>query len=181
MALIRKNTALRKQQTSSEPSTLEHHIPPSSMHPDQHPKIMALLEEDELEFEFHDIEDANSRIRDKVTNVMGRFKCTNTLCPKKGWSSRTIAISIRLFPRNRYNATVYNQRCELCETLGAARLDESYAERVAYWLKKWSGVPVDRPPRGSSNRGPHEEELCEGCKVGQCPGIRRREGLYDWD
>jgi hypothetical protein len=169
-----KKTARRQQQTSNEPPT-----PPCSMHPEQHPSVVALLEEDELEFEFHHIEDVNSRIKEIVTNIMGEFECTNARCSKLRWPSRTIAVSIRLFPGKRYNATVYNQRCVRCKTLGAARLDESYAERVAYWLKKWSGVYVEPPPRRSSNQGPHQEELCEGCKVGQCPWVRREERFYN--
>lgn len=108
------------------------------------------------------------------TNVMGRFECRNKTCPKRDWGSKKIAIVIRRFPDNGYNATVFKQRCKTCESVGALRLDEnSYVERVTYRLKKWAGIPMDEP---EYNRGPvgppHESRLCEGCKIGCC-----RQGL----
>ncbi|EJT68021.1 hypothetical protein GGTG_14401 [Gaeumannomyces tritici R3-111a-1] len=48
-------------------------------------------------------------------------------------------------------------------------LDDSYGERVAYWLKKWSGVRVQAPQRSQrKNDKPHRSNLCEGCKAGHC-------------
>jgi hypothetical protein len=44
-------------------------------------------------------------------------------------------------------------------------LDDSYVERVAYRLKKWCGVELERP------------EFCEGCKAGHCGEGRRIDGL----
>lgn len=69
-----------------------------------------------------------------------------------------------------YNATVYNQRCDACNGLGAINIDkEVYIERVAYRLKVWAGVPVERPFYDKDNKTPpHKMELCEGCKRGVC-------------
>ncbi|KAI0437513.1 hypothetical protein F4803DRAFT_538395 [Xylaria telfairii] len=57
-----------------------------------------------------------------------------------------------------------------CDTLSTPRVDNSYAERVAYRIKKWSGIKLEKPPRSSRKMlaRPHEEELCEGCKAGHC-------------
>ncbi|KAK4107689.1 hypothetical protein N656DRAFT_683079, partial [Canariomyces notabilis] len=111
----------------------------------------------------------NAAIDDYSTNVRGRFRCANTACRQAGWGSGRVAILIRHYPRNGYNAVVFNQRCKSCERLGVLTLDEqSYVDRVAYRLKKWAGVKVERPPY-APHRGPeHEEELCEGCKRGVC-------------
>jgi len=40
---------------------------------------------------------------------MGRFKCLNEVCPKAGWASKMIAITIRMYPEQQYNARVYHQ------------------------------------------------------------------------
>jgi hypothetical protein len=70
------------------------------------------------------------------TSVMGKFTCSNESCRKSGWSSKKIAIRIRMYPGRQYNARVYHQRCKKCERLGELDLDNSYAERVVYWLMK---------------------------------------------
>lgn len=108
------------------------------------------------------------------TNIMGKFTCNNNRCrkgrKKDGWSSRVVAIWIRGYPRNGYNAIVYNQRCKSCDWLGSLKMDEeSYVERIAYRLKRWAGVRVEQPPISIGlGRGPHEREHCEGCKAGHC-------------
>ncbi|CAN9395563.1 unnamed protein product [Alternaria alternata] len=44
--------------------------------------------------------------------------------------------------------------------------EETYVERVAYRLKKWAGVKMERPFFGHKIlHGPHDSERCEGCKV----------------
>lgn len=112
------------------------------------------------------------------TNIMGRFSCYNRRCSKKVWGSKKVAIVIRRYPDNGYNAVVYKQRCKECNKLGVLRLDEnSYIERVAYRLKKWAGVPMERPDYTPRQLGPeHESHLCEGCKQGYC-----QSGVsFDW-
>jgi hypothetical protein len=109
---------------------------------------------------------------DYKTCVMGKFICDNNRCRKNGWSSKLVAIWIRRYPRSGYNAIVYNQHCKSCGRLGIFKLDEeSYVDRIAYRLKKWAGVPVEKPPFHIKIHVRHESDLCEGCKVGNCPWI----------
>ncbi|KAI0595470.1 zinc-binding domain-containing protein [Biscogniauxia sp. FL1348] len=105
------------------------------------------------------------------TNVMGKFKCNNNRCSKKGWSSKKVAITIWSYPMNGYNAIVWNQRCKSCNQLGFLTLDEdSYVERVAYRIDVWAGVSVTRPYYNEEGESlPHEKRFCEGCKAGVCP------------
>jgi hypothetical protein len=62
------------------------------------------------------------------------------------------------------------QRCKNCRAVGWPVLNHRcYAERATYWLKKWNGIEVERPDYSGQSRGPHDSELCEGCKAGHCP------------
>ncbi|KIW12055.1 hypothetical protein PV08_09329 [Exophiala spinifera] len=107
--------------------------------------------------------------REYSTHVMGRFECKNSACSSGGWASKKIAIVIKGFPDNGYNAEVYNQRCKFCDKLGTLILDkESYVERVAYRIKRWAGVEVEHPHYGPKKGLPHESAHCEGCKRGVC-------------
>lgn len=139
------------------------------MFPALHDSVTRLLEEDNLYFNFFAIDNDKGSIEEYDTNIMGRFKCLNEACPKAGWGSKVIAITIRMYPRQRYNARVYHQRCKGCGNLSDPFPDHSYAERIAYRLKKWSVIEMDRPTytAGGSDR-PHERGLCEGCRHGHC-------------
>lgn len=108
--------------------------------------------------------------KQRETTVMGKFACDNNACRKKRWSSMVVAIWIRGYPQSGYNAIVYSQRCGSCNRLGGLTLDEeSYVERIAYWLKRWAGIRVVQPPISTRlGRGPHKSEHCEGCKAGHC-------------
>jgi hypothetical protein len=140
-----------------------------SMYPALHENVRRLLEEDDLSFTFFAIDKDKGSIEEYDTNIMGRFKCLNKVCPSKGWGSKMIAITIRMYPEQRYNARVYHQRCKSCGTLSKPFLDDSYAQRIAYRLKKWSGIEMDRPSfTDSASKRPHESALCEGCKHGHC-------------
>ncbi|KAK2756873.1 hypothetical protein CKAH01_17107 [Colletotrichum kahawae] len=109
----------------------------------------------------------------RSSSLKGRFTCDNSSCSKKSWPSGQVAIDIRGYPDNGYNATVYNQRCKDCKQLGNLTLDKAcYVERVSYWLKKWAGVWVEPPVIVGKGTPPHLSELCEGCKRGSC-----RKGL----
>ena len=101
---------------------------------------------------------------------MGKFRCKNPACTTKGWGSKKIAILIRRYIGDEYNAVVYMQRCKKCNDIGAVVLDQNaYVERVAYRLKKWAGVSMIPPPFGSMKKGlPNKMALCEGCKRGVC-------------
>ena len=110
------------------------------------------------------------------TYVMGRFTCNNNSCFKKGWGSKKVAILIRGYPEDGYNAVVFNQRCESCNRLGTLTLDKrSYLERVSYRLKKWAGVPIEEQYHVQKKSLPHKSELCEGCKQGYCQQKYSRE------
>lgn len=114
----------------------------------------------------HSDRDANNEYS---THVMGKFKCNNNACSTDGWSSKKVAILIKGYPRNGYNAVVFNQRCKACNCLGTLDLDEkSYVDRVAYRLKKWAGVSMEEPYYASKEGPPHARDLCEGCKRGVC-------------
>ncbi|KAJ2893290.1 hypothetical protein MKZ38_008806 [Zalerion maritima] len=104
------------------------------------------------------------------TNVMGKFRCSRNCRSGAHWSSKKVAILIRGYPGNGYDAVVFNQRCKSCDGLGALTLDQqSYVERVSYRLRKWAGVRVENQPYdGTKGLLPHKSELCEGCKRGYC-------------
>lgn len=89
-------------------------------------------------------------------------------CVSNGWSSKQIAITIRMYPGAQYNARVYHQCYRGCDGLSKSRLDDSYAKRVAYHLKKWCGIVIDRPPHLHQSKGPRQSDLCKGCKDGHC-------------
>jgi hypothetical protein len=144
-----------------------------SMYPALHDDISHLLEDDDLFFDFHENDDDESCIEEYDTNIMGRFVCHNQACSCGGWSSKMIAITIRMYPGARYNARIYHQRCRECKSLSKPRLNDSYAERVAYRLKKWSGIEVDRPFYSGQSKGPHQSDLCEGCKHNHCSELGR--------
>ena len=133
-----------------------------------HDDVSRLLEEDNLHFDFHENDDAKGCIKQYDTNIMGRFICHSQICGSSGWSSKKIAITIRMYPRAQYNARVYSQRCQKCNSLSKPRLDDSYAERVAFRIKKWCGIEMDTPNYSGQGKGPHLSDLCEGCKDGHC-------------
>jgi len=139
-----------------------------SMYPSLHDSVSTLLREDNLTFQFYEKDDDNSCIDAYDTTIMGRFTCRNTACQAKGWPSRQVAITIRRYSNQRYNARVYHQSCKSCKMPSKPYLDHSYAERVAYRLKKWSGVEMEIPPFSGRSDGPHRSDLCEGCKQGHC-------------
>ncbi|KND89202.1 hypothetical protein TOPH_06227 [Tolypocladium ophioglossoides CBS 100239] len=103
---------------------------------------------------------------------MGQFTCRNDNCGTGGWSSRMVAITIRQYPGRNYNARVYHQRCQGCSPLSRPFLDGSYAERIAYRLKKWSGIEVETPFYSDESKGPHQSSLC---KAGHCSQIKKED------
>lgn len=141
-----------------------------SLHPELHDDVTQSLDGEGIQLYFFNADDEQSKIREWDTNIMGRFICRNKRCPSSGWSSKKVAVTIRMYPEQLYNARVYHQRCKKCNVIGRLILDhECYAERVTYWLKKWNGIQVRRPSSSSrASSGPHDSELCEGCRVGHC-------------
>ncbi|KAK2728618.1 hypothetical protein CKAH01_10748 [Colletotrichum kahawae] len=105
-----------------------------------------------------------------ATFVMGRFRC-NHGCVDSVWTSKKVAMVIRGYAGNGYNASVFNQRCRICENLGTFTLDKkSYIERIAYRLKKWAGVEIEPEIHVRKEGPPHLSDLCEGCKQKVCQG-----------
>ena len=141
----------------------------SIMFPSLHQDVVDAISDSIISPRFHEHDsDRNSNQR-YSTHVMGKFQCKNSACSKGGWASKKVAILIRAYPRNGYNAAVFNQRCQACNQLGTLALDEeSYVDRVAYRLKKWADIPVDKPPHSRKKGLPHKSDLCEGCKRGVC-------------
>ena len=139
-----------------------------SMYPECHDQVASLLEDDGIAMDFYRNDDPQSGVKEYDTTIMGRFRCENPACKSAGWSSKKIAITIRLFQRQKYNARVYHQRCKSCNWISRPTLDNSYAERVVYRLKKWRGIRVETPPRSGGSDRPHQRSLCEGCKNGRC-------------
>jgi hypothetical protein len=88
-----------------------------------------------------------------------------------------IAIPIRMYQDERYNARVYYERFKSCDWLSEPILDDSYTERVAYRLKKWCGVAQERLQFSGKSKGPHQERFCEGCKAGHCSEGRGMVGI----
>lgn len=118
---------------------------------------------------------ANETIQLHDTHVIGRFTCTNAACSSTGWESKMVAILIRGYVGNGYNAEVFSQCCETCKEFGSLELNvRSYVERVAYRIQKWAGIPMEAPYYGGKSGLPHKEDLCEGCRRGIC---RRRDVL----
>lgn len=112
------------------------------------------------------------------TNVMGKFRCMDRACSTGGWGSKMVAILIKGYAGNRYNAVVFNQRCKTCNQLGTFTLDEtSYVDRVAYRVQKWAGVRMETLPYKPKSGLPHKTEFCEGCKRGVC----RRTDDWEYD
>lgn len=140
-----------------------------TVHPNLHEDVSSILKTDGLSFKYHRSDNDRNSIEQYDTNVMGHFICRNKSCRSSGWGSKMVAISIRLYAGRQYNARVYRQRCKLCDRLGHLVLDdESYVERVAYRLRKWSGIAVQAPYYSGESRGPHQSSLCEGCRMGHC-------------
>ncbi|KAH7245277.1 zinc-binding domain-containing protein [Fusarium tricinctum] len=139
------------------------------IYPGLHEEVAEKLEEFQLDYSFNLNDDDVAKVRHYDTHIMGRFACNNKKCKKSGWSTKQLAITIREYTRDRYNARVYLQRCKRCKSLGQLKLnEESYIDRVAYRIKKWNGIEMELPMWSRTSERPHEEDLCEGCADGHC-------------
>ncbi|SCN98484.1 uncharacterized protein FFB20_10692 [Fusarium fujikuroi] len=157
-------------------------LPLWSMYPEFRENVAEKLEENQLEFAFCDNDEDIGSTHSYDTNIKGRFRCG---CKKKrpySWRSNCIAVTIRQYSGDRYNVRVYHQRCKNCKKLCRPILDEeSCSERVAYRLKKWSGVEVERPEYSGTKNAFHRTKLCEGCKNGHCSVVNPNEREdVDW-
>ncbi|KAK4223604.1 zinc-binding domain-containing protein [Podospora fimiseda] len=147
--------------------------PPQSLYliPSLHQRVVDKLSADGLSPvpEFDETDQNDNPENTCNTHVMGKFRCSKDGCDGI-WTSKKVAIEIRRFRGNTYNAPVFNQRCKECDTLGILTVNEDiYVERVVYWLKKWAGMKVKRPKGTGIHHGlEHEREYCEGCRMGKC-------------
>ncbi|KAL5000906.1 zinc-binding domain-containing protein [Aspergillus recurvatus] len=168
---------------------------PYSTYPSLHSSVVEHLKPSGLTMAFHPVDTDEAPSRTHVlkynTNIMGVFACYNKSCPSRGWASKMVAVTIRMYRKDGdnhnhsgkgegrgkqpglYNVRVYHQRCKKCTFLSRPKLDESYAERVAYRLKKWHGIEVEQPVCVQKGKAPHVKRLCEGCKAGVCPNSKR--------
>ncbi|EJP61606.1 uncharacterized protein BBA_09449 [Beauveria bassiana ARSEF 2860] len=136
----------------------------SSMYPGLHDDVQTRLESNGLKFNFRKNGDKKNHTNSYDSHIMGRFTCANKNCIADGWTSKKIAVTIRQFPGNEYNAEVYHQRCLKCNWLSKPKLDDSYADRVAYRLKKWSGMHVEPRPFSGDVKGEPETRKEYGSK-----------------
>lgn len=138
---------------------------------DWHERVRGLIHAAGLSLEFDPFDDSDNCIEEKITNCLGHFECLNERCPSAGnlWSSGYTPIVIRLYPDREYNVKVYFQHCLKCNEIARPRLEESFAEIVAYRLKTWHGFPVEALPYSDKKDKPHLSHLCEGCKNRCCP------------
>lgn len=139
-----------------------------SLYPSLHSKVSRLLQEHLLCYSFYKADDPNSCVQAYDTAITGFFKCHNEECESSGWTSKSVSITIRQYPGRKYNARVYHQHCENCKSISRPFLNKTYAERVAYRIKRWEGIEMDLPPYSGRSKGPHQSSLCEGCKDGHC-------------
>lgn len=150
------------------------------MFPSLHQRVADAVANDIPSIQSHEKNSDKGSDNAHPTNIVGKFICTNKACSTGGWHSMMVAILIRGYPSDEYNAVVFNQRCKACKRLGLLFLDEeTYVERVAYRLKKWAGVLMDRPFYEEKQTPPHESDLCEGCKRGFCRRANGRTSFVD--
>lgn len=176
------NTALRQvkvvvNSNSSKKPVVESRK--SFMFPSLHDRVCNAVRGQVGEVSFHENGQQNDAKETYDTNIIGRFVCNNSSCGNKVWTSKIVGIAIRRFMDERqrmsYNATVFNQRCRACNSLGTFTVDQdSYVERVAYRLRKWAGVPQKPAVYSKFKTPPHKEELCEGCMSDHCQRSWRR-------
>ena len=145
----------------------------SSKYPSLHKHVAKQLAVDNLNFGFHAKGTSRDAEQEYDTLIKGVFVCDNAECGNEKWTSKSVAITIRMFAGRRYNATVYHQRCMKCDSLSRPWLDSSYTDRVTYRLKKWCGVQMVTTQYSGESNGPHQKELCEGCKAGHCSKLLR--------
>ncbi|KAG0249857.1 hypothetical protein BG011_008867, partial [Mortierella polycephala] len=166
--LVRRSVE-RKANKSTVKSKSQKSMPSSSsMYPELFESVDEYLRKP---FTFYNVDDDGLQaLKEFDTFVSGVFRCS-TRCSNRGWSSGKIAISIRLYDHDQYNARIYHQHCRGCGALSRPTLDSStYSERVSYRLNKWCGFIMDNPRHGSrKTTPPHDCENCEGCALGRCP------------
>lgn len=85
------------------------------MYPELHNSVSRLLEDDGLSFSFFEVDEDYGAIEEYDTNIMGRFRCENEACRQSGWGSHLIAITIRMYTGERYNAQLVSTEYSPCD------------------------------------------------------------------
>ena len=44
----------------------------------------------------------------KIDGLLSKFRCDNGGCSNRSWNSKKVVITIRGYPKNRYNAVIFN-------------------------------------------------------------------------
>ena len=101
---------------------------------------------DEIALSWFHKNDSNRDSNNKyLTHIIGKFKCNNNACSAGGQGIKKVATLIREYPKNGYNAIVFNQRYKSCNQLGTLILNKKlYIDRVTYRLKKQAGVLIEQ-------------------------------------
>jgi hypothetical protein len=115
LLLLNSNNTIRHDTHSQDHQWQSNHW---AMFANLHDNVQNLLNESNLNFTFRNIDNESNKLKDRNTNIMGRFECTNIRWLSKGWFSNVIPITIRYYANHQYNARVYKQRCKRCDSLG---------------------------------------------------------------
>lgn len=133
-----------------------------------HARIFADIRQD-IPNLWHNHRGTGRWIEGHSTHVMGTFRCVTKRWRNRRWTSGHVAIHIRGYENNGYDAVVFNQRCDNCKQLGIFTLDDdTYVQRIVYRVKKWAGLDPGHAPYDDKHGPPHRKDLCEGCKAGYC-------------
>jgi len=145
-----------------------------SMYLTLHDDVSRLLEENDLHFNFQENNDIESCTKEYDINIISQFRCHNCACDSNEWSSKRITIIIWMYSEAQYNAKVYHQRCLRCNNFSKSHLDDSYAEKVTYHLKKWCKMKMNRFFYSDQSEDSYLSNLCEKCKNDHCSELWSR-------
>ena len=96
------------------------------MFPSLHQDVLNAVSDDFISAWFHEQDSDRDSNNEYSTHVMGKFKCNDSTCSTHGWGSKKVAILIKGYPRNGYNAVVFNQRCKACNGLGMLVMERNH-------------------------------------------------------
>jgi len=113
-----------------------------SMHSMLHDDVARLLLPHKLFFSLQNVDEDGMCIEEYDTNIMGQFACNNPNCRSGGWWSKKLQLQSACMTEKSTTRECTTKAAE-DDQLGQSTLDESYADRVAYRLKTWSGLPME--------------------------------------
>ncbi|UJR08322.1 hypothetical protein I4U23_012593 [Adineta vaga] len=130
----------------------------------------------------------------QTQRCMERTKYAKFHCPKcsKGWASAKAKVDLYYpnFNQRLGQVTIrfYGQECRRCSRKGTYYVDPEFElDDIRFILEKlyerigWDCYHKERPKttktyveRDNKIQGPHEEKLCEACKMGRCDQVSRK-------